>query len=174
MFSTVVYLFNGIVQDVTWRPQLRWCLCSQDDWRIEDGACNRQYFYWTIVSLFEGDSDENSSDKDDWVPDTLGWWTQQIFGRPTSKVQDEQGTELENSKPSDESERPRKRPSVGGQPQLYLVGLDEAHLHLDERYSRRFRPGSFIPRHLISKFLFSWQLSAAGAHCISARVHTTM
>ncbi|KAF8226857.1 hypothetical protein L208DRAFT_1152803, partial [Tricholoma matsutake] len=35
--------------------QVRWCLCSQDDWCLEDGVFNCVKFYWTIIGLFDND-----------------------------------------------------------------------------------------------------------------------
>jgi hypothetical protein len=62
------------------RLQLCWCICSQDDWCIKDGAFNCKRFYRTVVKLFGmpmGDNEEeDEADKDEWVKETLHWWNE--------------------------------------------------------------------------------------------------
>lgn len=49
-------------------PKVRWFMCSEDDWRVDDGLFNKEEFFNVLVQLFESDPD------DEWCKDTLAWW----------------------------------------------------------------------------------------------------
>jgi hypothetical protein len=48
-----------------------WAICSQDDFRMDEGEFRKEKFFYAIIELFEGeDADE------EWAKETLAWWTQ--------------------------------------------------------------------------------------------------
>ena len=60
--------FSNLMSDVIFFFQVRWFLCSEDDWRLDDGLFEKKEFFNVIVEMFELDPE------DEWCKDTLAWW----------------------------------------------------------------------------------------------------